>query len=142
MHAVTRGPAQPRTAPPGPCAAVLSRLEGLEAPEMTLVELVMRITVSGSAPAPEVCDVTVSGGSATVASHRGPHDGVGARDPDVHLAMSHVDFEDWRHGRTGLLDCLVGGASVTGHWLDLLCAHGLSQLPSVQRALCADPRPT
>lgn len=125
-----------------PCADVLLGLHGVAVADLALVELLIRLSIRGAATEPETLDVAVGNGAISVTPRDRRTDRAEEPEPDVLVTMTYRDFEDWRHGRRTLLDCLVGDASVKGHWIDLLCAHGLSQLPVVQRVLAADPLTT
>ncbi|MCB0952163.1 MAG: hypothetical protein KDB13_05465, partial [Microthrixaceae bacterium] len=63
----------------------------------------------------------------------GRSDGV---DPaDVSIGIPWITFESWRRGAAASLEVLGDGASVDGHWTELLCFHGIVQLASVRTRL-------
>jgi CubicO group peptidase (beta-lactamase class C family) len=118
-------------------SSVLSGLDGTELTELALADIVVRLRVHDGPVGTEVHDLLL--GSGRIEVQAADTTGVvgDAREAQVELDMSFDHWQAWRLGRTGLLDTLVSGARVRGHWIDLLCAHGVAQSPAVQRVLAS-----
>ena len=108
---------------------ILRSLDGLSDPALSIANLSIDIEVNEVPGSPGPVRLEVGAGLMRV----GRSDGV---DPaDVSIGIPWITFESWRRGAAASLEVLGDGASVDGHWTELLCFHGIVQLASVRTRL-------